>query len=126
MSLPCILCVHIPIHFLSNQKISVRITITHIMVRCQGGKVNHRCSCVIISTESVNDPFICRTDKRITANVTSYAIAWVIAQGTLLVHLLNLKLIQLRRWSKPSKTIFPVAFENGCRPVTDKRGLYFL
>ena len=100
MSLLCILCIHTPIHFLSNPKISVRIKITHIMVRCQGGKVNHMCSCVIISTESVNDPFICRTDKGITANVTSYEIVWITPQGTLLVHLLNLKLIQLKRWNK--------------------------
>ena len=53
MSLLCILCIHIPIYFLSNQMVSVRIKIIHIMARGQSGEVNHRCSCVIISTESV-------------------------------------------------------------------------
>ena len=56
--------------------IFVRIEITHIMIRGQDGKVNHRCSYVTISTESVNDPFICRSDKIITANVISYEIVW--------------------------------------------------
>lgn len=56
--------------------IFVRIEITHITVRSHEGKVNHRCSYVTISTESVNDPFICRIDKRITANVISYEIVW--------------------------------------------------
>ena len=46
------------------------------MIRGQDWKVNHRCSYVTISTESVNDPFICRSDKIITANVISYEIVW--------------------------------------------------
>ena len=29
---------------------------------------------VIITVKSINDPFICRTDKRIIANVTSHEI----------------------------------------------------
>ena len=37
----------------ANQMVFVRIEITHIMARGQSGEVNHRCSCVLISTESV-------------------------------------------------------------------------
>ena len=29
-------------------------------------KISHRCSCVIITVESVNDPFISKTENRIT------------------------------------------------------------
>ena len=46
----------------------------HIMARGQAGKINHMCSWVIISVDSVNDPFIRRTDRRIIASVTSYEI----------------------------------------------------
>ena len=37
-------------------------------------KISHRCSCVINTVESVNDPFISRTENRITVNKTSYEI----------------------------------------------------
>ena len=37
-------------------------------------KISHRCSCVINTVESVNDPFSSRTENRITANKTSYEI----------------------------------------------------
>ena len=32
-------------------------------------KISHRCSCVIITVESVNDPFISKTENRITATL---------------------------------------------------------
>ena len=64
--------------------VSVRLEITHIMARGQDGKISLRCSCVIISVESVNDPFICRTDKRITANITSYETVWATARRALI------------------------------------------
>ena len=37
-------------------------------------RVDQRCFFVIITVKSVTDPFICRTDKRIIANVTSHEI----------------------------------------------------
>ena len=32
-------------------------------------KISHRCTCVIITVESVNDPFISKTENRITATL---------------------------------------------------------
>ena len=32
-------------------------------------KISHRCSCVIITVESVNDPFTSKTEHRITATL---------------------------------------------------------
>lgn len=54
--------------------VSARVEMNHIMARGQAGKINHICSWVIISVDSVNDPFIRRTDRRIIASVTSYEI----------------------------------------------------
>lgn len=64
--------------------VSVRLEITHIMARGQDGKISLRCTCVIINIENVNGPFICRTDKRIIANITSYEIVWATAHRALI------------------------------------------
>lgn len=58
------------------QLVSARVEINHIMVRGQDGKIS-----VIISVESVNEMFINRTDKRITASITSYETVCAIACG---------------------------------------------
>lgn len=63
------------------QLVSARVEINHIMVRGQDGKISRMCSCVIISVESVNEMFINRTDKRITASITSYETVCAIACG---------------------------------------------
>ena len=41
------------------------------IARGHAGKINHTCSCVMISVERVKDPFISRTDSKIIASVTS-------------------------------------------------------
>lgn len=58
------------------QLVSARVEINHIMVRGQDGKIS-----VIISVESVNEMFINRTDKRITASIISYETVCAIACG---------------------------------------------
>ena len=47
----------------------------NILASGQDGKFSQRHSCVIITVESVNDPFISRTDKRIIATVTSMRLS---------------------------------------------------
>lgn len=47
--------------------VSASVEIGHIMAPGGAGKIRHRCSCVVIMLESVTDPFISRTDERITA-----------------------------------------------------------
>ena len=54
--------------------VSARVEINHIIASGHAGKINQRCSWVMISVDSVNEPFISRTDKRIMASVTSYEI----------------------------------------------------
>ena len=51
--------------------VSASVEINHIIARGHAGKINHTCSCVMISVERVNDPFISRTDSKIIASVTS-------------------------------------------------------
>lgn len=51
---------------------------------------------MIITGESVNDPFINRADKRIIASVTSYEIVCAAAHRAPVKHILNLELIQVR------------------------------
>ena len=54
--------------------VSARVEINHIIANGHAGKINQRCSWVMISMDKVNEPFISRTDKRIMASVTSYEI----------------------------------------------------
>lgn len=51
--------------------VSANVEINHIMARGHEGITNHMCSWVVISVDSVKDPFIRSTDSRIMANVTS-------------------------------------------------------
>jgi hypothetical protein len=51
--------------------VSASVEINHIIARGHAGKINHTCSCVMISVERVKDPFISRTDSKIIASVTS-------------------------------------------------------
>lgn len=60
--------------------VSARVEMNHIMARGHAGKINHRCSCVVMSVDRVNDPFISNIDKRIMASVTSYEIVWATAR----------------------------------------------
>ena len=45
--------------------VSASAEINHVLARGQHGKISHRCSCERIMVESVTEPFISRTDKRI-------------------------------------------------------------
>lgn len=54
--------------------VSARVEINHIMARGQAGKISHICSWVIMSVDSVNDPFISKIERRMIASVTSYEI----------------------------------------------------
>ena len=56
-------------HWVTRKAYSTRIDVIKFWV-----SVSQRCFLVIITVKSVNDPFICRTDKRIIANVTSHEI----------------------------------------------------
>ena len=47
--------------------VSASVEINHIMAPGRAGEISHRCSCIMIMLESVTDPFIRRTDKRVTA-----------------------------------------------------------
>lgn len=60
--------------------VSANVEINHIIARGHAGKINHTCSCVIIKVESVKDPFIKRTDRRMIASVTSYEIVCATAR----------------------------------------------
>ena len=60
--------------------VSASVEINHIMVSGHDGKISHRCSWVVISVDSVNDPFISSTERRIIAKVTSYEIVWATAR----------------------------------------------
>lgn len=51
--------------------VSAKVEINHIMARGHAGRTNHRCSCVVISVDRVNEPFISNSERRIMANVTS-------------------------------------------------------
>lgn len=51
--------------------VSARVEINHIIARGHAGKRIHMYSCVVMSDESVNEPFINKTHKRIIARVTS-------------------------------------------------------
>lgn len=51
--------------------VSARVEINHIMARGHAGRINHTCSCVIISVDRVKEPFISSTDMRMMASVTS-------------------------------------------------------
>lgn len=50
------------------------------MARGHAGKRIHMYSCVVIRDESVNEPFINRTHRRIIANVTSYEMVCATAR----------------------------------------------
>lgn len=54
--------------------VSARVEINHIMASGHAGKISHRCSCVMISVDKVNEPFISRIASRMMASVTSYEI----------------------------------------------------
>lgn len=51
--------------------VSARVEINHIMARGHAGKRIHMYSCVVMRDESVNEPFISRTHRRMIASVTS-------------------------------------------------------
>lgn len=51
--------------------VSARVEINHIMARGHVGRISHTCSCVVISVDKVNEPFISNTERRIIASVTS-------------------------------------------------------
>ena len=61
------------------QLVSVRVEINHIIASGQDRKISHKYSWVMINVESMNDPFISRTDSRIIANVTSHEIVYATA-----------------------------------------------
>lgn len=60
--------------------VSARVEINHIIARGHDGKINHMCSWVMISVDSVKEPFISKIDKIIMASVTSYEIVWATAR----------------------------------------------
>lgn len=61
--------------------VSASVEINHIIASGHAGKINHTCSCVMISVERVKDPFIRSTDRRMMASVTSYEIVCATARS---------------------------------------------
>lgn len=59
--------------------VSARVEINHITVNVQDGKTSHRCSWVLTTFESVNDPFINSTVSRTIARITSYEIVLLLS-----------------------------------------------
>ena len=51
--------------------VSARVEINHIIARGHVGRISHRCSCVVINVDRVNEPFISSIERRMIANVTS-------------------------------------------------------
>lgn len=60
--------------------VSARVEINHIMARGHDGRINQVYSWVVISVDSVKDPFISKMDRIIIARVTSYEIVWATAR----------------------------------------------
>lgn len=51
--------------------VSANVEMNHIIVRGQDGIISHMNSWVVINVDSVKEPFISNTDRRIMASVTS-------------------------------------------------------
>lgn len=79
--------------------VSAGVEINHIMVNVQDGKTSYRCSWVIITFESVNDPFINSNVSRTIAGITSYEIVLLLA-GLQLMPILNLRFNQIIGWRR--------------------------
>lgn len=60
--------------------VSASVEINHIMARGHDGRINQMYSCVVISVDSVKEPFMSRIDRIIMARVTSYEIVWATAR----------------------------------------------
>lgn len=59
--------------------VSAKVEINHIIANGHVGKISHMNCWVVIRVDSVNEPFMRRTDSRIIARVTSYEIVWATA-----------------------------------------------
>lgn len=60
--------------------VSAIVEINHIMARGQDGMINQVYSWVVISVDSVKDPFISKIDRIMIARVTSYEMVWATAR----------------------------------------------
>lgn len=60
--------------------VSARVEINHIMVRGHDGIISQIYSWVVISVDSVKEPFMSKMDKIMIARVTSYEMVWATAR----------------------------------------------
>ena len=61
--------------------VSASVEINHIIASGHVGIISQICSCVVISEDIVNDPFISITDRTIMARDTSYEIVCATARS---------------------------------------------
>lgn len=61
--------------------VSASVEINHIIASGHVGMISQMCSCVVISEDMVNDPFMSITDKTMIARDTSYEIACATARS---------------------------------------------
>jgi hypothetical protein len=64
--------------------VSASVEINHIIAGGHVGMMSQICSCVVISEDIVNDPFMSITDKTMMARDTSYEIVCATARSALI------------------------------------------